>query len=56
VGDRAFFTILRRWARENAYGTVSSRDFRRLAEEVSGKRLGRLFRVWLYTPEKPRGY
>jgi len=56
VGDRAFFTILRRWARENAYGTVSTRDFRRLAEEVSGKHLGRLFRVWLYTPEKPKGY
>lgn len=56
VGDRAFFTILRRWARQNAYGSVTTRDFVTLSEQVSGKRLGRFFRVWLYQPEKPAGY
>jgi aminopeptidase N len=56
VGDRAFFTILRRWARQNAYGSVTTSDFRELAERVSGQRLGRLFRVWLHLPEKPSGY
>lgn len=56
VGDRAFFTILRRWARQNAYGSVGTRDFVRLSERVSGKPLKRLFRVWLYVPEKPAGY
>jgi aminopeptidase N len=56
VGDRAFFTILRRWARQNADGTVRTKDFIALAERVSGKQLDRLFKVWLYVPEKPRGY
>lgn len=56
VGDKAFFTILRRWARQNAYGTVATPDFVALAERVSGRRLGRLFRVWLYEPSKPAGY
>jgi aminopeptidase N len=56
VGDKAFFTILRRWARQNAGGTVRTKDFIALAERVSGKQLDRLFRVWLYVPEKPRGY
>jgi aminopeptidase N len=56
VGDKAFFTILRRWVAQNAHGTVSTEKFVRLAERVSGKQLDRLFRVWLYVPEKPSGY
>ncbi|HET7533667.1 MAG TPA: M1 family metallopeptidase [Nocardioidaceae bacterium] len=56
VGDKAFFTILRRWAARNADGSVTTKDFRALAERVSGKQLDRLFRVWLYVPEKPKGY
>jgi aminopeptidase N len=56
IGDRAFFRVLRRWATQNAHGTVATADFIALAERVSGKQLDRLFRVWLYRPEKPRGY
>jgi aminopeptidase N len=56
VGRGDFFRILRLWARQNRHGSVTTRDFRRLAEEVSGEQLDRLFRVWLYTPGKPRGY
>jgi aminopeptidase N len=56
VGDKAFFTILRRWARQNALGSVATKDFVALSERVSGKQLDRLFRVWLYVPEKPEGY
>jgi aminopeptidase N len=56
VGDKAFFTILRRWAQRNADGNVTTKQFKALAERVSGKQLDRLFRVWLYVPEKPRGY
>jgi aminopeptidase N len=56
VGDEAFFKILRRWTAQNAHGSVTTRDFRALAERVSGKQLDQLFRVWLYVPEKPRGY
>jgi aminopeptidase N len=56
VGDKVFFTILRQWVRQNAHSTVNTKDFIALAERVSGKDLTRLFRVWLYVPEKPRGY
>jgi len=56
VGDKAFFAILRRWARQNAHGTVTTKEFIALAERVSGRRLGRFFKVWLYTAAKPRGY
>jgi aminopeptidase N len=56
IGDRAFFRVLRRWATQNAHGTVTTEDFVALAERVSGRQLDRLFRVWLYRAEKPRGY
>ncbi|HEX6249414.1 MAG TPA: M1 family metallopeptidase [Nocardioidaceae bacterium] len=56
VGTRAFFTILRRWARQNAHGSVTTEQFIALAERVSGKQLDKLFDDWLYQPRKPRGY
>jgi aminopeptidase N len=56
VGDKAFFAILRRWARQNAQGSVSTPKFIDLSERVSGKQLDRLFHKWLYVPEKPAGY
>ena len=56
VGDRDFFRILRRWARVHAHSTVTTQQFVRLSERVSGKQLDRLFRIWLYVPKKPKGY
>jgi aminopeptidase N len=56
VGDKAFFTILRRWSRKFGHSTVTTDDFIALAERVSGRQLDRLFRAWLYVPEKPQGY
>lgn len=53
VGDDDFFTILRRWPEEHAGGKATIGEFIALAEEVSGKDLGPLFDMWLYTPEKP---
>jgi aminopeptidase N len=53
VGSRDFFVILRKWAQQNAYGNVSTRDFIRLSERVSGQDLDAFFQAWLYTPEKP---
>ena len=53
IGDPAFFTLLRRWATENADGNVSTADFVALAEEVSGQQLDDFFTVWIYTPSKP---
>jgi len=56
VGDRDFFRILRRWAKVHAHSTVTTEQFVRLSERVSGKQLDRLFRIWLYVPKKPKGY
>ena len=56
IGSRDFRTVLHRWAQQNAGRTVTTRDFKELAERVSGRQLDGLFRTWLYVPEKPKGY
>lgn len=53
VGEHAFRTLLTTWAARHRYGNATVADFRRLAEQVSGKDLTSLFRTWLYTPGKP---
>jgi aminopeptidase N len=53
VGDRAFFTILRSWARLHRNGNVTTEEFIALAERISGRDLDGLFSAWLYTPSKP---
>ena len=53
VGDHDFFRILRRWAATRAGGNVTTPEFIRLAERVSGKHLHGLFRSWLYTAGRP---
>jgi aminopeptidase N len=53
VGDDRFFGILKRWAAEQAGGNGTTREFVRLAENVSGQNLDSLFDAWLFTPSKP---
>ena len=53
VGDDAFFRTLRLWAARNANGNVTTDEFVRLAEKVSGHELGDLFTAWLFTPGRP---
>jgi aminopeptidase N len=53
IGDKAFFTLLKRWATTNAGGTVSTPDLIALAERVSGTQLDAFFDAWLYAPVKP---
>jgi hypothetical protein len=53
VGDHDFFRILKRWARDNAGGNVSTDEFIALAERISGQDLDDLFKTWLFTPTKP---
>ena len=55
VGDEAFFRILRRWAQSRAGGNVTTPQFIRLAERISGQDLGALFETWLFTAAKPEG-
>ncbi|MFF0896731.1 M1 family metallopeptidase [Streptomyces sp. NPDC003278] len=53
VGDRDFFRILRAWAAGHRVGHGTTAQFTGLAERVSGKDLGPLFRTWLYERGKP---
>jgi aminopeptidase N len=53
VGDTAFFKILKRWTAQNRYGNGTTEQLRTLAENVSGKSLHKLFRIWLFTAERP---
>jgi aminopeptidase N len=53
VGDQAFFQIMRDWAQQNRFGSVTTPEFIALAEHDSGMDLGTFFQVWLYQPGKP---
>ena len=53
VGDGVFFGIMRDWAAQNRYGSVTTPQFVALAEQKSGMELDDFFRVWLYEPGKP---
>jgi aminopeptidase N len=53
VGDDAFWTIIRTWARRNSGGNGTTPQFIALAERVSGQQLDALFDTWLFTATKP---
>ncbi len=48
IGDEAFRTVLREWARRFDDATAATADFQDLAEEVSGTDLDGLFDAWVY--------
>jgi len=53
IGDAAFFGVMREWAQQHRYGTVTTPEFIALAEARSGMDLDAFFQVWLYQPGKP---
>jgi aminopeptidase N len=53
IGDADFARLLRTWVQRNADGTGRVGELERLAEEVSGERLGRFFDAWLRSGKKP---
>jgi len=53
VGDRAFWRIMRGWARTRAGQAVTTAEFERYAARVAGDDLGGFFRAWLHTPHRP---
>ncbi len=53
VGDDVFFRILRRWTTSQAGDNVTTDEFIALAERISRQNLDELFKVWLFTAEKP---
>jgi aminopeptidase N len=56
IGDERFFRLLRRWYRDNRNDNVTTQDFMRLAERVSGQDLDAFFQAWLFTPSKPTSW
>lgn len=49
-----FFQALRTYADSFRYGTVTTEDFRRIMEQVTGRDLGRFFEQWVYDRGYPR--
>jgi aminopeptidase N len=53
IGTHDFFVILRSWAKQHKYGNVTTAQFIRLSERVSGQDLDPFFDAWLYVAKKP---
>ncbi len=53
IGDVAFWTLLRTWVSQHAYGNASVADFEALAASVSGQDLTAFFDAWLHAPVLP---
>ncbi len=55
LGDAAFFTMLRAWTAEHAYGSVTTAQFRAHAQRFTDTPLTGLFDAWLTETELPVG-
>ncbi|UYM07458.1 M1 family metallopeptidase [Solicola gregarius] len=53
IGSKDFFALSRRWVHRNN-GIGSEREYRRLAEHISGKDLDRFFHRWVHARHKPK--
>lgn len=53
VGDEAFWKILKKYAHDYAYSTVTTDDFRLVCEEISGTTLGWFFNQWIFEAGYP---
>jgi aminopeptidase N len=53
IGNHDFRRLLRTWLSDRADGTGRVAQFKRLAEDISGKQLDGFFEAWLYKGAKP---
>ncbi|MFB4312998.1 M1 family metallopeptidase [Actinomadura sp. 21ATH] len=53
IGEKDFARLIKQWPAVNRDGNVSTRDFIRFAEKLSGEQLDDLFQKWVYTSGKP---
>ncbi|OON78762.1 M1 family metallopeptidase [Streptomyces tsukubensis] len=53
VGDKAFFRLLKGWARLHRHGNADTADFIAYAHETTGKNLDAVWGTWLYGDGKP---
>jgi len=53
IGDPAFWTLLRTWLAQHAYGNGADAEFEALAASVSGQDLSAFFDAWLHATVVP---
>jgi aminopeptidase N len=53
VGEKAFWKLIRQWAKRKRGGYGTTGQFISTAERVSGRELGPLFQAWLFEPTRP---
>ena len=53
VGDEAFWSILKKYAKDFAYANAATEDFRKVCESVSGNDLRWFFDQWIYEAGYP---
>jgi hypothetical protein len=53
VGDEKFFATLKKLAQDNVWKSISTDDFKKTVEEVSGKDLGYFFIQWVESSGAP---
>lgn len=53
IGDEAFFRVMQQWHADHENGNGTTKQFIALAEKVSGQKLAKFFRDWLYTGSQP---
>jgi len=56
IGNDDFFDLLRQWPTDNRHDNVTTKQLKKLAEQISGTQLDGLFDDWLYTAARPSGY
>ena len=54
LGDSVFHKAIRQYYATYAGKNADTKDLQNIFELVSGKKLGKFFQQWLYTPENPR--
>jgi len=54
VGDSSFKKIIQEYYNQYKGGNADTRDFQRVAENISGKKLDLFFNQWLYQPGIPK--
>ncbi|WP_101523107.1 M1 family metallopeptidase [Nocardioides houyundeii] len=56
VGDELFFRLAKAWVAKYGGRSAGTREFRRLAERVTGQDLDPLFDAWVVAPTKPTAW
>ncbi|KAF0149256.1 MAG: metallopeptidase [Ignavibacteria bacterium] len=53
IGDKDFFKSIKKYYSKYLHSNVTTKDFKKIVESVSGKNLDSLFAHWLYFPGLP---